>query len=177
MDCLALSHRSVALLGKVLSARLIVTGTLYYQQGDYLLTLRLIDTETTRIVKVMTAELQGPEAVAGDIGRLSRMIQDTVSGQYPLQGYVVQAEADQVVVNLGAGQGVTAGTRFDILEPSAPVTYRGRQLQGLAKVIGQVEIMHVEPDFSRGRVLSAGRPVARDDKLRERMTSLGGRQL
>ena len=162
-------------LGKVLSARLIVTGTLYYQQGDYLLTLRLIDTETTRIVKVMTAELQGPEAVAGDIGRLSRMIQDTVSGQYPLQGYVVQAEADQVVVNLGAGQGVTAGTRFDILEPSAPVTYRGRQLQGLAKVIGQVEIMHVEPDFSRGRVLNAGRPVARDDKLRERSSGISAK--
>jgi hypothetical protein len=35
-------------------------------------------------------------------------------------------------------------------------------------VIGQVEIMHVEPDFSRGRVLHAGRPAARDDKLRER---------
>jgi tetratricopeptide (TPR) repeat protein/peroxiredoxin len=155
-------------LGKVLSARLIVTGALYYQQGDYLLTLRLIDTETTRIIKVLTAELEGPAAVVKDIGLLSRRILDMVTAQYPLQGYVVQAEADQVVVNLGAGQGVVAGTRFDILEPSEPVTYRGRQLQGLAKVIGQVEIVHVEADFCRGRILHTGRPVARDDKLREK---------
>jgi tetratricopeptide (TPR) repeat protein/peroxiredoxin len=173
-----LADPSAALeLGKVLSARLIVTGTLYYQQGDYLLTLRLIDTETTRIVKVLTAELSGPGSVVGDIGRLSRRILDTVVEQYPLQGYVVQAEADQVVVNLGAGQGVTAGTRFDILSPSEPVTYRGRTLQGLAKVVGQVEIMHVEPDFSRGRVLHAGRPVARDDKLREQSAAANGRKL
>jgi hypothetical protein len=100
-----------------------------------------------------------------------------VTVKYPLQGYVVQAQADQVVVNLGAGQGVVAGTRFDILEPSEPVTYRGRQLQGLAKVIGQVEIEQVEADFCRGRVLHAGRPVARDDKLRERSMVTDGRKL
>jgi tetratricopeptide (TPR) repeat protein/peroxiredoxin len=164
-------------LGKVLSARLIVTGALYYQQGDYLLTLRLIDTETTRIVKVMTAELGGPATVVKDIDRLSRRILDTVVTQYPLQGYVVQADADQVVVNLGAGQGVVAGARFDILEPSAPMTYRGRQLQGVSKVIGQVEIEKVEADFCRGRVLHAGRPVARDDKLRERSMVTDGRNL
>jgi tetratricopeptide (TPR) repeat protein len=158
-------------LGKVLSAKLIVTGALYYQQGDYLLTLRLIDTETTRIAKVMTAELQGPGSVIEDIQRLSRRILNAVVEQYPLKGYVVQAEADQVMVNLGAGQGVVAGARFDILEPSEPMTYRGRQLQGLSKVIGQVEIMQVETDFCRGRVLNANRPVARDDKLREKSTA------
>jgi tetratricopeptide (TPR) repeat protein/peroxiredoxin len=155
-------------LGKVLSAKLIVTGALHYQGGQYLLTLRLIDTETTRIAKVMTTELGGPETAVKDIAWLSRRILGTVVDQYPLQGYVVQAEKDQVVVNLGAGQGVVAGTRFDIVEPSAPVTYRGRQLQGLSKVIGQVEIVHVEADFCRGRILHAGRPVARDDKLREK---------
>jgi tetratricopeptide (TPR) repeat protein len=155
-------------LGKVLSAKLIVTGALYYQGGNYLLTLRLIDTETTRIVKVMTTELGGPEAAVKDIAWLSSKILGIVVEQYPLQGYVVQAEKDQVVVNLGAGQGVVPGTRFDIVEQSAAMTYRGRQLQGLAKVIGQVEIVHVEADFCRGRILHAGRPVARDDRLRER---------
>jgi tetratricopeptide (TPR) repeat protein len=164
-------------LGKVLSARLMVTGTLYYQSGDYLLTLRLIDTQTTRIVKVMTADLGGPEQVVKDIASLRRRILAVVTGQYPLQGYVVQAEADQVVVNLGAGQGVKAGARFEILEPSEPMTYRGRRLKGLSRVIGQVEIVQVEPDFCRGRVLHAARPVARDDMLREKSTETSGREL
>jgi tetratricopeptide (TPR) repeat protein len=164
-------------LGKVLSAKLIVTGALYYQAGDYLLTLRLIDTETTRIAKVMTAELGGPASVIKDIARLKGRILGAVVDQYPLQGYVVQAEADQVVVNLGAGQGVVAGARFDILESSKPMTYRGRQLQGLSKVIGQVEIVQVETDYCRGRVLHTGRPVARDDKLREKSSVTDGRKL
>jgi tetratricopeptide (TPR) repeat protein/peroxiredoxin len=164
-------------LGKVLSAKLIVTGSLYYQAGRYLLSMRLIDTETTRIAKVLSAELPGSDGAGEQVRRLSRRILATVMEQYPLQGYVVQAEANQVVINLGAGQGVAPGTRFDILEASAPVQYRGRQLQGLAKVIGQVEIEHVESDFCRGRVLHADRPVARDDKLRENSTQTGGRKL
>jgi tetratricopeptide (TPR) repeat protein len=164
-------------LGKVLSARLIVTGTLYYQAGDYLLTLRLIDTQTTRIVKVMTADLGGPAQVVKDIGWLRRRILSAVMEHYPLQGYVVQVDADQVMVNLGAGQGVVTGSRFDILERSEPMTYRGRRLQGLPKVIGQVEIVQVEGDYCRGRVLHAARPVARDDMLREKSTVSNGREL
>jgi tetratricopeptide (TPR) repeat protein/TolB-like protein len=164
-------------LGKVLSARLMVTGSLYYQADQYLLSLRLIDTQTTRIVKVISAELPGSDGADQDVRRLSRMILATVMEQYPLQGYVVQADAGQVVVNLGAAQGVVPGIRLDIVAESAPVQYRGRQLQGLAKVIGQVEIVHVESDFCRARILHADRPVTRDDKLRENSTETGGRKL
>jgi tetratricopeptide (TPR) repeat protein len=164
-------------LGKVLSAKLIATGSLYYQAGRYLLSMRLIDTETTRIAKVITAELPGSNGAGNEVQRLRRKILATVMEQYPLQGYVVQADSHQVVVNLGTDQGVAPGTRFDIVEASAPVQYRGRQLQGLAKVIGQVEIEHVEADFCRGRILHADRTVSRDDKLRERSVEPSGRNL
>jgi hypothetical protein len=40
-----------------------------------------------------------------------------------------------------------------------------------------VEIVHVEADFCRGRILHAGRPVARDDRLRERTMVTNGRKL
>ncbi len=86
------------------------------------------------------------------------------------RGYVVQADNDQVVVNLGAGQGVVPGTEFDIVEPSAPMQYRGRQLQAQPKVIGQVEIVKVESDFCQGRIINTTRPIARDDMLREKIT-------
>jgi peroxiredoxin/Tfp pilus assembly protein PilF len=159
-------------LGKVLSARLICTGTLYYLNGNYLLTLRLIDTETTRIAKVITADIAGTGSARTAVQGLNRRILAAVMEQYPLQGYVVQARDQTVMVNLGAAQGVVPGTRFEIVEPARDVTYRGRQLRGLPKVIGQVRIDSVEQDFCRGRVIRTQRPVARDDMLREIITDL-----
>ncbi|MGD9367012.1 MAG: redoxin domain-containing protein [Desulfobacteraceae bacterium] len=158
-------------LGKVLSAKLITTGSLFYLNENYLLTLRLIDTETTRIAKVITADISGTGSAQKDVHRLNRKILATIMEQYPLQGYVVQAEDDQVMVNLGAGQGVVPGTRFDIVEPAAPIEYRGRRLQARPKVIGQVEIVTVETDFCRGRITQTTRPVKRDDMLKERLAS------
>ncbi len=157
-------------LGKVLSAKLISTGSLFYLNENYLLTMRLIDTETTRIAKVITSDISGTGSAQKDAHRLNRKILATIMEQYPLQGYVVQAGDDQVVVNLGAGQGVVQGTQFDIVEPSAPIEYRGRQLQGLPKVIGQIEIVNVEADFCQGRIVQTIRPIRRDDMLREKIT-------
>ncbi len=173
-----LADPSTALeLGKVLSAKLISTGTLYYLNGNYLLTLRLIDTETTRIAKVITADIPGTGSIRNAVQGINRRILATVMNQYPLQGYVVQAEQKKVMINLGAAQGVVPGTRFDIIEPAQAVTYRGRQLKGRPKVVGQVEIDTVEDDFCRGRVTGAKRPVVRDDMLREIITEMTGGKL
>jgi tetratricopeptide (TPR) repeat protein len=173
-----LADLSTALeLGKVLSAKLIVTGSLYYQNGAYLLTMRLIDTETTQIAKVITSQIAGTGSLQTDLHWLRRKILSAVVQRYPLQGYVVQAEKGRVVVNLGAGQGVVSGVQFDIVEPSEPVQYRGRQLRAEPKVIGQIEIVSVESDFCRGRIIHTTRPVTRDDMLRERLTSFDKRKV
>lgn len=159
-------------LGKVLSAKLISTGSLFYLNEDYLLTLRLIDTETTRIAKVISADISGTGSAQKDVQRLNRKILATVMAQYPLQGYVVRAASDQVMVNIGAAQGVVPGAQFDIVETVAPIPYRGRQLQAQPKVIGQIEIVQVEKDFCHGRIVHTARPIRADDRVREKLSEL-----
>lgn len=156
-------------LGHVLSAKLMITGSLFFQNGRYLLTLRLVDTETTRIAKVFSIEIADAVSVPKSIQRLNRMMLSAIISNYPLQGYVMQSGNDQVMINLGAGQGVVAGTQFDIVEPSAPFQYHGRQYQARPKAIGQVEVVAVESDFCQGRILHSMRPVTIDDRLRERL--------
>jgi tetratricopeptide (TPR) repeat protein len=155
-------------LGKVLSAKLIGTGSLLYVNESYFLTLRLIDTETTRIAKVFSMPISIYASVQKDLHRLNRKILAAIIDQYPLQGYVVKAESDQVMVNLGAAQGVVPGTTFEIVEPAAPIVYRGRRLQAQPKVIGTVEVLDVQSDHCTGRVHDAQRTIKRDDQLREK---------
>jgi hypothetical protein len=132
------------------------------------LTLRLIDTETTRIAKVFSMPISIYASVQKDLHRLNRKILAAIIDQYPLQGYVVKAESDQVMVNLGAAQGVVPGTTFEIVEPAAPIVYRGRRLQAQPKVIGTVEVLDVQSDRCTGRVHDAQRTIKRDDQLREK---------
>jgi tetratricopeptide (TPR) repeat protein len=72
-------------LGKVLAAKLIGTGSIYHLPGGSLLSLRLIDTETSAIPKVVNRQLASGLSLKEDLHRLNREILTTIISDYPLQ--------------------------------------------------------------------------------------------
>jgi tetratricopeptide (TPR) repeat protein len=159
-------------LGNVLAAKVIGTGTLFFLPDGTLLTMRLIDTETSAIPKVVTKQLAPGTSLDKEIGKLNREILKAIIQKYPLQGYLVQASGDQVIINLGTNHGVVLGTKFDVIEDQKPIKYKGKLLQGAPKTIGQIEIVRVEPDLSYGRILNQDRPLKTDDKIKEKLVDL-----
>lgn len=156
-------------LGRILAARLVGTGSLYYLPQGTLLSLRLIDTETTAIPQVTTRQM-GPQAgLEKEIFGLNREILRTVISKYPLRGFVVKLSGDEAMINVGAKQGAVTGTKFDVLEEQGAVEYKGKQLRPAPKTVAQIEVSRVEPDFSYAKVVSAQRPLKADDKVEERM--------
>ncbi|MBC2710073.1 MAG: redoxin domain-containing protein [Desulfosarcina sp.] len=154
-------------LGRVMAARIMGTGTLFTMPGDTLVNLRLVDTETSAIAKTLTRQL-GPESGWNkELHRLNREILAAIVTSYPLQGYVVQALGDQALINLGADQGMVQGTRLDVLEETKPIEYKGRKLQGLPKVVAQLEVISVETDLCHARIVKKERDLKADDKVRE----------
>lgn len=154
-------------LGRVMAARIMGTGTLFSMPGDALVNLRMIDTETSAITKTLTREL-GPESGwTRKLLQLNREILASVVAAYPLQGYIVQATGEQVLINLGADQGMLQGTRLDVIEETPPIEYKGRTLKGLPKVVAQLEVVSVEADLCHARVVKADRKLKMDDKVRE----------
>ena len=145
-------------LGKLLAAKLIGTGSLIYLPDSTLLNLRLVDTETSAIAKNIT--LRWPANV--DFIK-------TVLNRYPLQGYIVQVDGDEVMVNLGSSQGVSSGSSFEVIEEGQPVTYKGKVLRSSPKSMGKLEVVRVEPDYCIARILEKQRSFARDDKVKEIM--------
>lgn len=159
-------------LGKVLAARLIGTGSLYYLPQGTLLNLRLIDTETSAIPQVMTRQISPQGSLEKELFHLNREILRTIVKKYPLHGYVVKAMDDQVMLNIGSKQGVVSGTRFEVIEDQASVTYKGKSLQSSPKIIAQLEVVQVEPDLCYAKVLNKERSLKTDDKVQEKMEEI-----
>jgi tetratricopeptide (TPR) repeat protein len=155
-------------LGKVLAAKLIGTGALFYLPDSTLLSLRLIDTETSAIPLVRNKPLASSGALEKDLFEIDRDILKTVISKYPLRGFVVKTVGDQVMINLGAKQGVVMGTKFEALEEQQPVTYKGKVLQGGPRIFAELEVVKVEPDFSYAKVVKQERGPKTDDKVQEK---------
>lgn len=159
-------------LGRVMAARIMGTGTLFTMPGDTLVSLRLVDTETSAIAKTLTRRL-GPETGWNkELHRLNREILAAIVTNYPLQGFVVQVSGDQALVNLGAAQGMVQGTRLDVIEETQPIEYKGRKLQGLPTVVAQLEVVNVETDLCHARIIKKDRDLKADDKVRENVSDM-----
>ncbi|MDH3347839.1 MAG: tetratricopeptide repeat protein, partial [Desulfobulbaceae bacterium] len=154
-------------LGRILAAKIIGSGSLMNLPNSTLLSLRLIDTETTRVAKVFTRKLTGGSlALVKETDTLYREVLETVIKGYPLRGFIVEPSVDKVIVNLGEQQGVVLGTRFMVLEEGKSITYKGKVLKGIAKQIGEVEVVQVEPQFCTARIINAERSFRKDDKVK-----------
>jgi tetratricopeptide (TPR) repeat protein len=158
-------------LGRVLAAKIIGTGTLLHMPNSTLMSLRLIDTETTAVPKVITQELDSGEMLSKTLHSLTREILTTIIQKYPLQGYLVQASEEKVMLNLGTKQGVVQGTQFEVIDMQAPIEYKGKMLQGSPKAIGQIEIVSAEPDLSYAKIIKKDRALKQDDQIVEKMTT------
>ncbi len=157
-------------LGRILAARLIGTGSIFYLPQATLLNLRLIDTETSAIPQVITRQIDTGASLEKELFRINREILRTVILKYPLRGYVVkEAGADRFIINLGSGQGVVPGTKFNVIEEQEPVRYKGRTLRSAPRPVAVLEVVSVEPDLCLVRVVSSRRPVRADDKVQEKI--------
>jgi tetratricopeptide (TPR) repeat protein len=163
-----LADQNTALkLGRVLAAKLIATGSVLHLPEATMLNLRLIDTETTAIAKTYSVTIESQNSLDRRMFDLNRDLLGTIIQSYPLRGFVVKMVDERALLNIGTDQGVIQGTRFEVLEPGEAMVYKGRQLKGNAKPIGQLEVLTVEPGLSYGRVLQKQRPFKTDDQIQE----------
>jgi len=158
-------------LGKVLAAKIIATGSLYNLPtgNGTILSLRLIDTETAALPKVINRQFNSIVPLDKELDRLNREILSALIQKYPLQGFVVQASQDRIMINLGSSQGVSKNTKFEVLKEQKPIKYKGKLLRSAPKAIAQLQVEQVEPDLCYARILKQLSSIARDDKVQEKI--------
>ncbi|MCP4626770.1 MAG: redoxin domain-containing protein [bacterium] len=156
-------------LGKVLAAKIIGSGSIFYLPNGNILSLRLIDTETSAVPKIINRQFGPSLSLDKELNLLNHEILTAVKKEYPLQGYIVQASSDRILINLGSKQGVSQDTKFEVIKEKEPIKYKGKILHGASEVVALLQMVQVEPDLSYARILDQQSSIARDDKIQEKV--------
>jgi len=116
-----LVDRTTALsLGRILAARVIVSGQIVYAGPQTQVSMRLIETETGRISGTVNESFGSADELSAVSEQLSKKLIEKLKALYPLRGRIEQITGEEIQINLGDKVGVREGQRFKVVDQ--PVT-------------------------------------------------------
>lgn len=144
-------------LGRILSARIIATGSIMRYNKDIRLSMRLTDTETTLMKGAIAATDKDMDALAQ---ATAQKILEKINTGYPIQGKILSLEDDQVLLNIGAETGVQQGMEFKVLEEIQPAKEGGRVRY---KPAGSIKIASVEVDAAYATIAPETKDIVKKE--------------
>jgi class 3 adenylate cyclase/CHAT domain-containing protein len=140
-------------IGRILSARLITTGSMIKDKDDWIVSLRIIETETTAVKSAVTLSMskKDRDAVSGEIS--GKMLQ-RIKKEYPLQGIISSVKEKSVSLNIGSGLGLTKGARMEVFTDEMDS-------------IGELEITSVRSGKARADIISMDEDIREGLRARE----------
>jgi tetratricopeptide (TPR) repeat protein len=152
-------------LGKVLAARLMVSGVLTQQGPALAASVRAIDTETTQLAMVRSERNSGPLNPTELAANIAKAVAATVVEKYPLKGRIVAVDGDRAIINLGKRHGLAAGQSFNVINRGEPIELNGRILGYKEDRIAQVTVTEVQEQLAYARVGEAKAPLEKNQRI------------
>ncbi|MCU0949571.1 MAG: hypothetical protein MUC68_00580, partial [Burkholderiaceae bacterium] len=152
-------------LGRLLAARLMVSGVMTHEPGGLAASVRAIDTETTQLAMVRAERQAGPGNPTALATAIAQQIAATIQDKYPLRGRIALVEDDRVVINLGRKHGVAAGQAFNVIERGAPIELNGRVLGYRDTRIAQITVTEVQDQLAYARIAERQGALARNQRV------------
>ncbi|MCP5270010.1 MAG: caspase family protein [Burkholderiaceae bacterium] len=156
-------------LGRVLAARLMVSGVLNSQGTQLAAALRAIDVETTQLALVRTEMAPTPADPAALAGAMAQQIAATVAQKYPLKGRVAAVDGEQVIINLGRKHGVKAGQSFNVLMRGEAIELNGRVLGYKDKRIARLTVTQVDDGLAYASAADVSGALEKNQRIVARL--------
>jgi CHAT domain-containing protein/cytochrome c-type biogenesis protein CcmH/NrfG len=139
-----LADRHTALtLGRILAARLMVSGRIIYSGPETHVSMRLIETETGRVTAGFSETIGAAFPVSVITGKLAEKLISKLHQHYPLRGKILNQEKGQVVkMNIGKSAGVEFGQRFKVVNDQT-----------------NLEVIEVHEDTCFAKLLNTDKPL------------------
>ena len=101
-------------LGKILAAKLILSGRVIYTSLQTQVALRLIETETGEVKAAMNEIFVGSVPASAIAEKLSDALLEKLSALYPLRGRISTVGEKGIILNIGREHGTVMGQQFQV---------------------------------------------------------------
>ena len=103
---------SASRLGKVLGAKIVITGSVMQFQNIMEVNARIIEVESSSIIAAENVK----STSAAKLEDLVVQMAEKIIRDFPLEGYIVQREGNTVLIDLGKRTGVKKGMQFVVYQ-------------------------------------------------------------
>jgi TolB-like protein len=161
---------SASKLGKVLGAKIVITGTVLEFQNVLEVNARILEVESSSIIAAENVKSTSGAARLEDL--VVEMAQKIIK-DFPLEGYVAQRTGQNVLIDLGQRAGIRRGMRFVAYKEGRVIKHpkTGEVLDIESIEIGEIEITDVRVKTSSGLVVKETAPGAVDSGMLVRSAS------
>jgi len=149
---------SASKLGKVLGAKVVITGSVLQFQNILEVNARIIEVESSSIIAAESAK----STSAVTLEELVVEMAQKIIKDFPLEGYVVLRDKNSVLIDLGHQVGVRRGMKFVAYKEGRIIKHpkTGEVLDIETIEIGNIEITDVSQKTATGTVMSEVAPDA-----------------
>lgn len=143
--------QSASKIGKVLGARIVISGSVIKLPRFAEVNARLIDVETGSILAA--------ESVKSDVtvrlAELITMMAGKIMKNFPLEGYIVQRTGNTVIIDLGTRAGVKKGMKFIVFKEGKVIKHpkTGEVLDIAFIETGKVEVTKLKEKTSTAKII------------------------
>lgn len=141
-------------IGNLLGADLIFFGNVVEEPNSLKLDGRVVDLETMSDVITLSLTSSSIDRMKAIPSIVAKRILDVV----PIQGLIVKAKPNEAITNLGARHGLKVASKLNVIKKGVVTTdpLTGEEVIGKEEVIGQLEVVELEDNLSRARILTYG---------------------
>ena len=154
-------------VGRIVAARLVATGSITRYGNDLQVSIRLIEPETTSVKVTIIENAERGIDLDALSGKIAQDIIEKLRRNYPLRGEIVSIDDENLMLNIGAEQGVKSGVTMNILEQVKPVQIKGSQIIPKGREIGKIEVTSVEPDLAYARIMEKDTDIKIGSRVEE----------
>ncbi|RLC13847.1 MAG: hypothetical protein DRI24_14805 [Deltaproteobacteria bacterium] len=111
-----IDQRTALSLGKLLAARLIITGKIIYAGPHTQVSLRMFETETGRITAALNETVGSAVPISALAEKVTSNLISNIETVYPIRGKVDSLKGEVATLNIGSYAGVMPGQTFKVFQ-------------------------------------------------------------
>ena len=136
--------RTALKIGRLISARLIATGSIIRDSDNLQLSMRVIETETSDIAVALAELMERKLSITKVAGQISAMMLNRIKKAFPIRGVIKQVRMDSVVLNIGSNVGLSTGMELAVVNP---------EIEGKGRILGKIELTEVRKTESEAKIV------------------------